>query len=112
MVSQTDGRNKVSRMPDGELKNSTTYAVIRHQPQMKPEDVIYVKMQPPPEVFFHTQEPPGNSWLFRATTQHSGTEKRKTGPPKKSSTKPWAYLQNFAELRNNPFVLKLDTYGV
>lgn len=95
-------------MPDGELNYSTTYAVIRHQPQTKPEDVIYVNIQPSPEVFFHAQEPPDNSVssgsveygtvIFRAATPHSGTEKRKTGPPKQSSTKPWAYSQNFAEL--------------
>ncbi|KAM6041154.1 uncharacterized protein LJ206_019948 isoform 2-T2 [Theristicus caerulescens] len=105
---QKDGRNKASRMPDGELNDSTIYAVIRHQPHTKPEDVIYVNMQPSPEVFFHAQEPPGNSVssgpveyatvTFTATTPHSGTEKRKTGPPKQSSTKPWAYSQNFAEL--------------
>ncbi|KAM9268295.1 uncharacterized protein RDI95_011514 isoform 2-T2 [Morus bassanus] len=105
---QKDGRNKASRMPGGELNDSTIYAVIRHQPQMKPEDVIYVNIQPSPEVFFHAQEPPGNSVssgsveyasvIFRATIPHSGTGKRKTGPPKQSSTKPWPYSQDFAEL--------------
>ncbi|XP_076214426.1 uncharacterized protein LOC143170216 [Aptenodytes patagonicus] len=103
-----DRRNKAIRMPDGELNYSTIYAVIRHQPQTKPEDVIYVNIQPSPEVLFHAQEPPDNSVssgsveygtvIFRAATPHSGTEKRKTGPPKQSSTKPWAYSQNFAEL--------------
>ncbi|XP_025912505.1 uncharacterized protein LOC112961477 isoform X2 [Apteryx rowi] len=100
-VFQKDRRNKTSRMPDGELKDNAVYAVIRHQPQLKPEDVIYVNTQPSPKVFFHLQEPPGNSVssgpveyatiIFRATTSHSGTEKKQTGPPKQSSTKPWAY---------------------
>uniref|UniRef100_A0A8B9QKQ0 Immunoglobulin domain-containing protein n=1 Tax=Apteryx owenii TaxID=8824 RepID=A0A8B9QKQ0_APTOW len=100
-VFQKDRRNKTSRMPDGELKDNTVYAVIRHQPQLKPEDVIYVNTQPSPKVFFHLQEPQGNSVssgpveyatiIFRATTSHSGTEKKQTGPPKQSSTKPWAY---------------------
>ena len=94
-------------MPEGELNDSTIYAVIRHQPQLKPEDVIYVNIQPSPKVYFHVQEPPDNSVssgpveyatvIFRATTPRSGTEKKKTGPPKQSSTKPWAYSQNFAE---------------
>ncbi|KAM7082399.1 LOW QUALITY PROTEIN: natural cytotoxicity triggering receptor 2, partial [Ciconia maguari] len=96
-----DRRNKASRTPDGELNVSTIYAVIRHQPQTKPEDVTYVNIELSPEVFFHAQEPPGNSVssgsveyatvIFRATTPHSGSEKRKTGPPKQSSTKPWVY---------------------
>ncbi|XP_067166686.1 trem-like transcript 1 protein isoform X2 [Apteryx mantelli] len=100
-VFQKDRRNKTSRMPDGELKDNAVYAVIRHQPQLKPEDVIYVNTQPSPKVFFHLQEPPGNSVssgpveyatiIFRATTSQSGTEKKQTGPPKQSSTKPWAY---------------------
>ncbi|XP_029856682.1 uncharacterized protein LOC115335334 isoform X1 [Aquila chrysaetos chrysaetos] len=104
---QKDGRNKASRMPEGEPNDRTIYAVIRHQPQPKPEDVIYVNTQPSPEVFFCIQEPPSNSVssgpmeyatvIFRATNPHSGTEKRKTGPPKQNSTKPWAYSQNFAE---------------
>ncbi|KAM9217473.1 LOW QUALITY PROTEIN: trem-like transcript 1 protein, partial [Leptosomus discolor] len=103
---QKDRRNKASRMPEGELNDSTIYAVIRHQSQPKPEDVIYVNTQPPPQVFFHVQEPPGISVssepveyatvIFRATTPHSGTEK--TGSPNPSSTKPWAYSQKFAEL--------------
>ncbi|XP_010005413.1 PREDICTED: uncharacterized protein LOC104397168 [Chaetura pelagica] len=50
-----DRRNKASRMPDGEVNDSTTYAVIRHQPPLKPEDVIYANLQPSPQVFFHTQ---------------------------------------------------------
>ncbi|XP_074706485.1 uncharacterized protein LOC141934717 isoform X2 [Strix aluco] len=105
---QKDRRNKASRMAEGELNDSTIYAVIRHQPQPKPEDVIYVNIQPSPKVFFHVQEPSGNSVssgpveyatvIFRASTSHSGTEKRKPGPPKQSSTKPWACSQNFAEL--------------
>nr|XP_009670154.1 PREDICTED: uncharacterized protein LOC104142107 [Struthio camelus australis] len=96
-----DIRNKASRMPDGELKHNVVYAVIRHQPQPKSEDVIYINIQPSPKVFFHLQEPPGNSVssgpveyatvIFRATTSHSGTEKKQTGPPKQSSTKPWTY---------------------
>ncbi|NXE50243.1 PIGR protein, partial [Casuarius casuarius] len=56
-----DRRNKTRKMPDGELKDNTVYAVIRHQPQLKPEDVIYVNTQPSPKVFFHLQEPPRNS---------------------------------------------------
>ena len=88
-------------MPDGEPNDNTIYAVIRHQPQTKPEDVIYVKIQPSSEVFFHAQQPPSNlvssgsveyaTVIFQVTTPHSGTEKRKTGPPKQSSTKLWAY---------------------
>ncbi|XP_051494868.1 uncharacterized protein LOC127393627 [Apus apus] len=96
---QKDRRNKASRMPDGEVNDSTTYAVIRHQPPLKPEDVIYANVQPSPQVFFHTQEPPCNpvssgpleyaTVIFRATTPHSGTENRKTGSSNQSSTKPW-----------------------
>uniref|UniRef100_A0A8C0EGA7 Uncharacterized protein n=1 Tax=Bubo bubo TaxID=30461 RepID=A0A8C0EGA7_BUBBB len=103
-----DRRSKASRMAEGELNDSTIYAVIRHQPQPKPEDVMYVNIQPSPKVFFHVQEPSGNSVssgpveyatvIFRASTSHSETEKRKPGPPKQSSTKPWACSQNFAEL--------------
>ncbi|NXK55898.1 NCTR2 protein, partial [Chauna torquata] len=73
-----DGRKKASRMPDGEKNDGTIYTVIRHQPQPKPEDVIYVNMQPSPKLFFHLQEPPRNSVfsgpveyatvIFRATT--------------------------------------------
>ncbi|XP_055584009.1 uncharacterized protein LOC130159653 isoform X2 [Falco biarmicus] len=84
---QSHRRNKASRMLEGELNDATIYAVIRHQPQPKPEDVIYVNMQPSPQVFFHVQEPPGNSVspgpveyatvIFRATTPHSGTEKNR-----------------------------------
>ncbi|XP_025967507.1 uncharacterized protein LOC112990166 [Dromaius novaehollandiae] len=100
-VLQKDRRNETSRMPDGELKDNTVYTVIRHQPELKPEDVIYVNTQPSPKVFFHLQEPPRNSVssgsveyatiIFRPTTSHSGTEKEQTGPPKQSSMKPWAY---------------------
>ncbi|XP_062451127.1 uncharacterized protein LOC134150948 [Rhea pennata] len=82
-VLQKDRINKTSRMPDRKLKDNTVYAVIRHQPQLKPEDVIYVNTQPSPKVFFHLQESPGNSVssgpveyatiIFRATTSHSGT---------------------------------------
>ncbi|CAM9838953.1 unnamed protein product [Bubo scandiacus] len=56
-----DRRSKASRMAEGELNDSTIYAVIRHQPQPKPEDVMYVNIQPSPKVFFHVQEPSGNS---------------------------------------------------
>ncbi|KAM6333151.1 LOW QUALITY PROTEIN: uncharacterized protein FN964_014180, partial [Alca torda] len=87
VVSQ-DGRNKGSRVSDGELNDNAIYAVIRHQPQLKPEDVTCVNVQPSPEAFFHAQEPPGNSVssgsveyatvIFRATTPHSGTEKEKS----------------------------------
>ncbi|KAM6114460.1 LOW QUALITY PROTEIN: uncharacterized protein FYN12_012010, partial [Phoenicopterus ruber ruber] len=111
LESRFQGRNKLLNriMLEVWAKTRTTiYAVIRHQPQMKPEDVIYVNIQPSPKLFFHIQEPPDYSdpsgpveyatVIFRATTPHSGSEKRKTGPPKQSSTKPWAYSPNFAEL--------------
>ncbi|NWI08739.1 TMIG3 protein, partial [Crypturellus soui] len=67
-----DRRNNTSRIPDGELKDNAVYAVIGHQPQLKPEDT-YVNTQPSPKVFFHLQEPGGNSVeyatvIFRATT--------------------------------------------
>ncbi|XP_010216107.1 PREDICTED: uncharacterized protein LOC104570761 [Tinamus guttatus] len=75
-----DRRNNTRRIPDGELKDNAVYAVIGHQPQLKPED-IYVNTQPSPKVFFHLQEPGGNSVeyatvIFRATTSHSGAEKK------------------------------------
>lgn len=55
-----EGREKASRMPDGDHNESTIYAAIRHQPQPKPEDVMYVNIQPSPKVFL-LQEPPGSS---------------------------------------------------
>ncbi|XP_035202655.1 trem-like transcript 1 protein isoform X1 [Oxyura jamaicensis] len=86
-VLQKDGRKKASRTSDGDKNDCTTYAVLRHQPQAKPEDVTYVNVQPSPKVLFHLEEPPGNSVFsgpveyatvfFRATAPHSGIEKEK-----------------------------------
>ncbi|XP_015740859.1 uncharacterized protein LOC107324920 isoform X2 [Coturnix japonica] len=59
-----EGREKASRMPDGDQNESMIYAAIRHQCQPKPEDVMYVNTQPSPKVFF-LQEAPGSS-------QHTG----------------------------------------
>lgn len=53
-----EGREKASRISDGDHSESTIYAAIRHQPRPKPEDVMYVNIQPSPKVSF-LQEPPG-----------------------------------------------------
>ena len=95
-----EGREKSSKMSDGDHNESTIYAAIRHQPQPKPEDVMYVNIQPSPKVFF-LQEPPESSHpsgpveyatlIFKDTTPQSEIEERITGPLKESSTKPSAY---------------------
>uniref|UniRef100_A0A8B9D5K4 Immunoglobulin V-set domain-containing protein n=1 Tax=Anser cygnoides TaxID=8845 RepID=A0A8B9D5K4_ANSCY len=82
-----DGRKKASRTSDGDKNDCTTYAVLRHQPPPKPEDVTYVNVQPSPKVLFHLEQPPGNSVFsgpveyatvfFRATAPRSGIEKEK-----------------------------------
>lgn len=102
-----EGREKASRVPDGDHNESTIYAAIRHQPQPKPEDVMYVNIQPSPKVFL-LQEPPGRSHpsgpveyatlIFKDTTLQSKIEERKAGPLKESSTEPSAYWWNAAEL--------------
>lgn len=102
-----EGREKASRISDGDHSESTIYAAIRHQPRPKPEDVMYVNIQPSPKVSF-LQEPPGSShpsWpveyatlIFKDTTPQSEIEERRTGPLKESSTKPSAYWWNAAEL--------------
>ncbi|XP_048782281.1 uncharacterized protein LOC125684291 isoform X1 [Lagopus muta] len=95
-----EGREKASRISDGDHSESTIYAAIRHQPRPKPEDVMYVNIQPSPKVSF-LQEPPGSSHpsgpveyatlIFKDTTPQSEIEERRTGPLKESSTKPSAY---------------------
>uniref|UniRef100_A0A8C3RNQ4 Immunoglobulin domain-containing protein n=1 Tax=Chelydra serpentina TaxID=8475 RepID=A0A8C3RNQ4_CHESE len=78
--------------PDGELKNGIIYAMLRHQPKPKPDDVTYANVEPPPkpEGAKHSAEP--SAILFSSGTMEyatiifgdspprSGTKEKQTGP--------------------------------
>ncbi|TFK03788.1 lipoamide acyltransferase component of branched-chain alpha-keto acid dehydrogenase complex [Platysternon megacephalum] len=91
-AEQKDEGHPRDATPDGELKNSIIYAMLRLQPMPKPDDVTYANVEPPPKPkgAKHSAEPSAvllssgtmeyATIIFGDSPPQSGTKEKQTSP--------------------------------
>ncbi|XP_038235930.1 trem-like transcript 1 protein [Dermochelys coriacea] len=81
-AQQKDEGHPRDATPDGEMKNGIIYAMLRHQPKPKPDDVTYANVEPPPKPkgAKHSAEP--SAVLFSSGTMEYATIIFGDSPPR------------------------------